>query len=175
MTTNHILRLRARQGYQHLFSIAAFFLILCSVNLNASEDRLPDHVGEISPAKLLASYPEFAKEYANYHPNEEELSAIKVLEGKEVMALFGTWCHDSEREIPRLLKLLDQAQVQPSELILYGVSRQKDDPAGYAEKYGLRYTPTLIVQDQGQEIARIIERPEGKLAADFAAQVTAKQ
>lgn len=160
---------------QYFFPMAAILLALTAGRASASEQELNDHIGEISSIELLARYPEFAKEYKRYQPTSAQLNEFRALEGKEVLALFGTWCHDSEREIPRLLKLIDEAEVSLSQLTLYGVSRKKDDPAGYAEKHGLRYTPTLIVFNEGQELTRVIERPKVDLATDIAAGILANQ
>jgi thiol-disulfide isomerase/thioredoxin len=148
-------------------------LILClSLNLAVgSETANSDYAGKISPQELLENYPEFAKEYASFEPSEVQLSEIQALAGKEIVTLFGTWCHDSAREVPRLLKLLDRGQVRFKKLTLYGVSRQKSDPLAYSETYNLLYTPTIIVKDNNGEIARIIEKPKGSLAGDLASQI----
>ncbi len=152
-----------------LASITALLTILASSNSFAQED----HVGAISASSLLANYSEFKQEYDAYQPSPLQLEQINLLAGKEVTALFGTWCHDSEREIPRLLKLLASAKVDLSKLTLYGVDRSKQDPNGYAEKFGLQYTPTIIISDdQGNELARIIEKPKADLASDLATQLT---
>lgn len=175
MATSEFCQQRNSAASKQVITAIVCLITLLSNTLYASDNDLPDHIGRISAAELLAGYPEFASEYANYQPTASELTKIEVLAGKNVTVLFGTWCHDSEREVPRLLKLLDEAQVNLGELTLYGVSRKKDDPDGYSEKYELRYTPTLLVHDQGTEIARIIERPKENLSADFAKQILAAQ
>ena len=152
--------------------------LILALSLNvavASQVLSPDHVGRITAQELLATYPNFAKEYARFEPSEAQLNEIQALAGKEIVALFGTWCHDSVREVPRLLKLLDLGQVQFGALTLYGVSRQKSDPDGYSEKYGLRYTPTFVVSDDAGEIARVIERPNDSLAGDLASQINGEK
>lgn len=156
-------------------SIFASLMLCLSLNVAvASEAKHSDHIGKISAQELLATYPKFAKEYAHFAPTEAELSEIQALAGKEIVALFGTWCHDSVREVPRLLKLLDLGQVKYKELTLFGLSRQKSDPDGYAEKYGLRYTPTIIVSDGTDEIARMIEKPNDSMAGDLASQINSE-
>lgn len=150
---------------------ASVTMALLSTSAYASDEQTPDHIGKISAEYLLSTYPEFAKEYANFDPSAAQLRDIQALAGKEVTTLFGTWCHDSKREVPRLLKLLELANVPVKQLTLVAVSRQKDDPEGYSEKYELEYTPTIVISDGGIEIARIIERPKGSLAQDIANQI----
>ena len=153
------------------FILTCLTLCLFLTGVYASEDEIPAHIGKITAQELLSGYAEFAKEYDDFEPSLQQLKDIQALAGKNIVTLFGTWCHDSEREVPRLLKLLELGNVQVKQLTLYAVSRQKDDPDGYSERYQLQYTPTVIVNDGAREIARVVERPEGSLAGDLAAQI----
>ena len=158
----------------HPFARMVWASLIISLSANtafASEEKKPDHVGKISAEHLLSEYPEFAKEYETFQPSARQLQDIQALAGKDVIALFGTWCRDSEREVPRLIKLLEVGNVEVRQLTLYGVSRRKDDPEGYSEKYALKYTPTIVISDDNGELARIIERPKGNLAGDIASQI----
>lgn len=123
--------------------------------------------GEISRDDLLKDYSSFSEEYDEYTPSEEELTTIKALQGKQVLVFLGTWCHDSKREVPRFLKLLDTAKVQLGSLKLVAVGYDKLDPAGLAKQYDLMYTPTIIVSDGEKELSRMIEKPKQSLAVDL--------
>jgi len=123
--------------------------------------------GEISRDDLLKDYSSFSEEYDEYSPSEEELTTIKALQGKQVLVFLGTWCHDSKREVPRFLKLLDTAKVQLGSLKLVAVGYDKLDPAGLAKQYDLMYTPTIIVLDGEKELSRMIEKPKQNLAVDL--------
>lgn len=130
----------------------------------------PDLTGEVSAADILA-IPDFAQNYQRYQPTETEIEKMQVLNGKYLQVLFGSWCHDSEREIPRLLKLLDVANVEAASVMFVAVDRNKQDLTGLAKRLGLKYTPTIVVFDGDKEVARIIEKPQGSLAKDFARQI----
>lgn len=132
----------------------------------AMADKGP-FVGEISTTRLLADYAKFNKEFTVFTPSNDELAKIQKLDGKDIVVLFGTWCHDSEREVPRLLKLIAQSEVALKSLTLVGVGYDKRDPKGIAQQYNLEYTPTMIVLDDGKEIARMIEKPKVSLASDL--------
>ena len=123
--------------------------------------------GEITAEDLLAQYPAFAKEYKNYSPSEDDLNTLKTLSGKQVLVFLGTWCHDSKREVPRLLKLLDGSGVKLGSLQLIAVGYDKLDPDGLAKQYDLRYTPTFIVSSNGKELLRMIETPKHSIAMDL--------
>lgn len=123
--------------------------------------------GEITAEDLLAQYPAFAKEYKSYSPSGDDLNTIKTLSGKQVLVFLGTWCHDSKREVPRLLKLLDGSGVKLGALQLIAVGYDKLDPDGLAKQYDLRYTPTFIVSSNGKELLRMIEKPKHSIAMDL--------
>jgi thioredoxin 1 len=81
--------------------------------------------------------------------------------------LFGTWCHDSQREVPRLLKLLDSSKVALASLKLVAVGYDKRDPEGIAARYQLKYSPTIIVLTAGEELGRLVEKPKASIASDL--------
>ena len=82
-----------------------------------------------------------------------------------VQVLFATWCHDSEREVPRLLKILETAGVESSAVELVALDFNKTEPKGRAVSKDLQYTPTFIFSVRDEEIGRIVERPVGTLEA----------
>lgn len=118
-------------------------------------------------SRQINFYKKFAAQYADYQPNKRELEQIQVLAGKDVLVMFGTWCHDSKREVPRFLKLLDISKVALGSLTMQTVDRDKNEPSGLAEQNNLKYTPTFVVFEDSAEVARIIEKPQTTLAQDF--------
>ncbi|WP_102797927.1 TlpA family protein disulfide reductase [Bowmanella denitrificans] len=120
----------------------------------------------LTRAELLQD-PAFNAEYQAFVPSRDDLRKIAALRGKGVMVFFGTWCHDSQREVPRLLKLLDEARVNPAWLQLVAVDHNKQEPSGLYKQYKLRYTPTIVVLDQGIETHRMVERPKRSIASDL--------
>lgn len=154
-----------------LFILLGFVLTGCSHSVGSE----PDLVGEISAEQLLAQYPAFQTEYKAYQPSKEELAAVAELQKDTLVVLFGTWCHDSQREVPRLLKTFDLSGLEVPKLTLVAVDRRKSDPEGLAEQYGLRYTPTFILLNNGKELGRVIERPKTGLTQDLKALAAATQ
>ena len=148
------------------------FLILALVtpfSIGAAE-RSNYHVGEINQQALFAAHPIFKVNYQSYQPSAELVSSFKadLPEALEVRVLFGTWCHDSEREVPRLLKLLNLAGMPDESVEMYALDLKKKDPGGMADAMGIKYTPTFIFYVGGREIGRIVERPEESLISDIA-------
>ncbi|MDO6567598.1 thioredoxin family protein [Alteromonas sp. 1_MG-2023] len=138
-------------------------------------DQAPDAVGEISGEALLAQFPAFMNEYKSYQPSKAELEAVAALEDDTLLILFGTWCHDSEREVPRLLKTLDASGLDVPRFTLFAVDRTKRDPEGIAKKHGLKYTPTFILLRDGEEVGRVVERADTSLTQDLKALAAAAE
>ncbi|HEX5794033.1 MAG TPA: thioredoxin family protein [Rheinheimera sp.] len=150
-----------------VLALAGGHSLMCQAQANSTAIAA-DAYGAISTEALLAQYPQFAAEYTRYQPDAPAIEKMQSLHGLQLVVLFGSWCHDSEREVPRLLKLLQQSQVAIDSLQLHAVNRQKQHPQQLHTNYGLVYTPTIIVLQHGHELGRIIERPQQSLAEDLA-------
>ena len=123
-------------------------------------------VGKVSPEQLLLTHPRFARVYERFQP---DASALRLPEDVQVLVFFGTWCHDSEREVPRLLKLLEAEGFSEEALTLIALDYRKREPEGRAALFKVRYTPTAIFIRDDVEVGRIIERPNVSLHEDIKA------
>jgi len=85
-----------------------------------------------------------------------------------MLVFFGLWCHDSEREVGRLLKLIDAAHLDLNNLTLVAVNTQKQLPAQYEARFKLERTPTIFVLHQQRVLGKIVERPQVRLAKALA-------
>ena len=150
-------------------------LVVLFVGCSATKQPLPISAplsGEISAGQLITQYPQFRTTYEQYQPSSAEINAIKSLSGKSLLILFGTWCHDSEREVPRLLKLIDLSGVKLKELSLHGVNYNKQEPTNLHRQYDLKYSPTIILLQGEVELGRIVEKPMLSLGEDLASFVS---
>jgi len=93
---------------------------------------------------------------------------IREIDGQLKIVMFlGTWCPDSKREAPKLLKLLEAANNPNISLDLYAVNTSMEDGAGLVKTYGIRAVPTMIFFRDGRELGRIIESPATTMENDF--------
>ena len=97
---------------------------------------------------------------------------LSIIRDMDFVIMFGTWCHDSKREVPRMLRILDLAGVSLEQISLIGVDINKEEPKGREKIYNLKNTPTLIFLKNGEEVGRIIERPKISLEADLISLMT---
>ena len=154
----------------HLFCLdQPLYRIICTCLLAtviaawpAGAEEYRYHVGDITRAQLFEAYPAFQSQYSRYEVGD--VPSITVSEF-HVQVLFATWCHDSEREVPRLLKILETAGVESSAMELVALDFNKSEPAGRAALQGLKYTPTFVFSVAGEEIGRVVERPDESLEA----------
>ena len=143
-------------------TICTFLLATVIAALPAGAEDYRYHVGDITRAQLFQTYPAFQSQYTRYEVVNVPSIAVS---GFHVQVLFATWCHDSEREVPRLLKILETAGVESSAVELVALDFNKSEPKGRAALQGLKYTPTFVFSVAGDEIGRIVERPDGALEA----------
>ena len=142
--------------------ICGLLLAIVMTALPAGAEDYRYHVGDITRAQLFQAYPTFQSQYTRYEVGNVPSIAVS---GFHVQVLFATWCHDSEREVPRLLKILETAGVDSSAVELVALDFNKSEPKGRAALQGLEYTPTFVFSVAGEEIGRIVERPDGALEA----------
>ena len=104
----------------------------------------------------------YNKEYDEYEYDAQlvkELQKNKI-NSYEIIAFFGTWCTDTHRELPRLIKILEVAKYPENKIKLIAVNRKKETPDGEDVLYNIKRVPTIIVKKYGREVGRIIEMPE---------------
>lgn len=116
----------------------------------------------------------FNSGYESYTPKAEVINQIKSeLKNNEfhISVYMGTWCPDSRREFPHLIKILNQADFNLDNLRIVGVDRDKIVPnvsEVEREKLNVFNVPTLIVYDtNGNELNRFVEFPQETLEKDL--------
>ncbi len=139
-----------------------------------SKDGGIDLVGHISPKQIAAPpFDEWYKVFYDYHELDTTLIRdLAVLTKYQILVFMGTWCSDSQREIPALLKILEHAEFPKEQLKIVGVYDKgplyKTSPNG--EHWGLqiKMVPTIIFLKNGKEVNRIVESPVETLEKDMA-------
>lgn len=164
---------------RRIHSFLTLLLILSgSLAINANAGNTTDHhekphedlVGVIDKFALLEAPYEswFKKNYSSYSPDKSSLEALaKTLNGIQVKVFMGTWCHDSQREVPRLYKILEGSNFDLSNLNLVSLSPDKETPNGLEKGLNIQRTPTFIFLKDGVEIGRIVEKPRESLEKDI--------
>jgi len=127
-------------------------------------------VGEIEADYLESKrFSWYDTEMDAYSPDSEIITQLeKELIGKDITVFMGTWCEDSQREVPRFAKLLSQINFDGS-LKMYALSRDKDTPEGVEKDRNIEYVPTIIISENGEELGRVVESTQDSLEKDLLA------
>lgn len=116
----------------------------------------------------------FNAEYQSYAVDAAALAPVQgKLQDVSIEIFLGTWCSDSQREVPRFYKILDHLQAGEQGLALYALDdhpdRRKTSPQGEEKGKNIDFVPTFIFSRNGVELGRIVESPQVSLEADMAA------
>ena len=136
-----------------------------------SQTTLPTVVGETNAERLLAIVPEYRERKAAYEPDADTIAYLaSVIQPDDRLEVFlGTWCDDSQREVPKLLRIVERLESAGARLTLRLVSidRTKQRPADLVRGKAIEKVSTIIYVRNGVEVGRIVERPVGRLEEDL--------
>jgi thiol-disulfide isomerase/thioredoxin len=103
-------------------------------------------------------FPWMSENFKAYTPDSITLIELKKeLTGVYIKAFMGTWCEDSQREVPHFYKILKSIGINEERIEMVAVSHDKDTPQGYEKEFDIAYVPTFIFYKQEQEIGRFVE------------------
>lgn len=150
-------------------------LILLFIVEQAQAQKAPDLLGACTFDQLLkepyASW--YNQNISAYQPNGEILTQLQKTDlSKYTMKIFfGSWCGDSKRELPRMIKVLEQVSFQKNNITLIGVEDSlalyKQSPQHEEAGQGIYRVPTFVIYKGDKEIGRIVESPAETLERDL--------
>lgn len=117
--------------------------------------------------------------HKNYQVDQTLVNLLKKdLSEYSIKLFLGTWCGDSKRQVPRIIKILEAAEFPMQQLEIVALDRRKElykkSPTGEEKGMNIVKVPTLIFLKNGKEVNRIIERPIESLEEDIAHIVNGK-
>ena len=146
-------------------------LFVC--NYSVAQDA--DIIGNTDKEQILKTAHEswFTDNYSSYNANPKSVERLTYLfktNDFKVEVYFGTWCSDSQREIPKLYKLLEESGFDFKNFKLIGVNEYKELPNATPEEeeiLNITNVPTIIVYENGKEINRFVEYAQESLEKDL--------
>jgi thiol-disulfide isomerase/thioredoxin len=112
---------------------------------------------------------------SSYNPNSDILKKIKpLIKKREIVLIMGTWCEDSEREIPGFIKILESTNYNTTKMRIIAVDEDKTTPNFIEKDYELINIPTIIFYENKNEINRIVEFPIKSIEEDILDILTGK-
>jgi len=115
-----------------------------------------------------------------YTPDAAAVSYLqKNLPRYRLLIFMGTWCGDTKDLLPKLLKVLQQANIATDDLMMVGMDRQKTtithEGKRLVRKYKAKSLPTFVVTDSnGEEVGRIVESADKSVEEDLVAIISKK-
>ena len=85
----------------------------------------------------------------------------------QIEIYMNTKCHDSKREVPRLIKILNTLNFSEDNLKIVLLNSKKQSSDGYEKGKNITNTPTIIFLSESIEKNRIVEFPYENLEKDI--------
>ena len=118
--------------------------------------------GPIDTETLWRTVPAWQRLAEAYRPDPGTMAALRAVDAPFQLEVFmGTWCGDSRREVPRLLRVLEGLDKDLYSLDLVAVSRRFRQPAEQLRARAITNVPTIIVSRGGLELGRLVEHASG--------------
>ena len=113
----------------------------------------------------------FNPNYLHYQVDSITLAPIAdKMDDIEIVVFMGTWCEDSQAQVPQFYKILDHLHFSLGNMQVMGIDKSADGliitPA--AAEYKIEKVPTFIFYRDGHELGRITEYPLNTIEKDMA-------
>ena len=141
-----------------------FFCFTISSIAQSQEKKLLDEV-KVPQLQQEPYSSWYVSSFDSYHPNPTVVDALKKqkLSNYSVKIYFGSWCGDSKRELPRLMRLLKEIKFPEKNIALIGVDDStevyKQSPKRLEAGLNIYRVPTFIIYEGKNEVSRIVEYP----------------
>jgi thiol-disulfide isomerase/thioredoxin len=104
---------------------------------------------------------------------DEDVVDALAADGLTFRIWGGDWCGDCRQQLPAFAAALEAAGVDDERVHVDAVERENGEKVGEGiEAYGIELIPTVIVERDGEEIARFVESEDRPIAAYLADEIT---
>lgn len=110
----------------------------------------------------------FKSQYDVYSPAEGYITKLEEkIDDVEITIVLATWCSDSQREVPRFYKVLNEAGYNDRRVKVIAVDKNKEAIVVDISDMDIQRVPTFIIYKNEKEIGRIVETPKKSLERDL--------
>ena len=158
-----------RPAHYVILTIFPLLLASCAGSRQTLAPPEPMELGPVDRSFMMKpEYRPFAVTYDTAQVSSDVIELLRLAhEEAEFLVIFGTWCGDSKREVPRFLKIADLAGIPAERIRLHGVDRASRRVDALADQYAVARVPTFIILRNGKEEGRIVEQPVGTMEGDI--------
>ena len=110
----------------------------------------------------------FKSQYDVYSPADVYIKKLEEkIDDVEITIVLGTWCSDSQREVPRFYKVLNEAGYNDKRVKVIAVDKNKEAIVVDISDMNIKRVPIFIIYKNEKEIGRIVETPKKSLERDL--------
>lgn len=103
--------------------------------------------------------------------HEDVLAPFRSLRDRLTIHVWGgDWCPDCRKQLPAFAAALDAAEVPEDAVHEHAVDRDKE--GDLVASYGVEYIPTVVVELDGEEVARFVESADRPIAATLSEELS---
>lgn len=126
--------------------------------------------GAITVEELWQARPSWRRRADRHEVDPAVVAALAAVESDtRLVVALGTWCGDSRKHVPALLRTLELADNPHLALELVSLQRGFESPLALIRDRRLTNVPTVLVARDGVELGRLVESPVGdSMAGDLA-------
>ncbi len=100
--------------------------------------------------------------YDNYKTNQSFINSLTPLAKEiKVVVVAGTWCDDTQRELPHFFKVMNEIGISETQIELIMVDKKKQSSAFNISALDVKNIPAFIFYKDGKEQGRIVETAIG--------------
>ena len=142
-----------------------FLGVMSSVTVQAQSKDL---VGPVTKEQILDSERIYEIYMKRYTPDSAAVEYMATLdESLEVIVFLGSWCPESKKYIPRLMKALEVSSSEHINVKYVGVDAQKKSPKEFLKKHQIKYIPSVVVLKGDIEVGRLAKKPQEPIELEF--------
>lgn len=148
-----------------LFGLLLFFGLIGFQVARAQNAVL---IGPVSVSEITENDHVFEVYINRYQPDPEAVNYLSTYtDSVEIWVFFGSWCRESRKYLPGLVKTLRQADNDKIAVRYIGVDVEKKFPAAFLNMHQIKYIPSVVVLKGNAEIGRIVEKPRKLIETDL--------
>lgn len=120
------------------------------------------HAGPMTLDELWTTAPVWRAVAENYEPDAATIERLRAIdEPVRLQIVMATWCGDSRKHVPRLLKAIERAANPNLSVELIGVGPDFVTPMDVIAGEDITNVPTVLVKRGEVEAGRFVETPAG--------------
>ncbi|WP_428235571.1 thioredoxin family protein [Gracilimonas sp.] len=134
----------------------------------ASKAQQQDLTGPVTKEEILANDRIYKIYIDRYEPDREAVEYLSAYrDSVQLMVFVGSWCRESRKYIPGLMKTLEVVGSDNIDIRYIAVDHQKKLPKSFLNKFDIKYIPSVLVLKGTTEVGRIEEKPHRLIETDL--------